>query len=92
MTATSHKNYVVVSKLIPKYDITHDIEDKNLSILISVIYDMINGNTAEYYINNQEEAERKCIEKNKFSMKFVKAIDNIPPNPPKSDKGDYNPQ
>ncbi|AUQ27515.1 DNA-binding protein [Dickeya zeae] len=53
---------------------------------------MINGNTAEYYINNQEEAERKCIEKNKFSRKFVKAIDNISPKTPKSDKGDYNPQ
>ncbi|MBE1069056.1 DNA-binding protein, partial [Escherichia coli] len=27
---------------------------------------MDNGNTIEYYINNQEEAEKKCIEKNRF--------------------------
>lgn len=92
MATTSHKNYVVVSKLIPKFDITHDIEDKNLSILISVIYDIINGNTTECYINNQEEAERKCIERNKFSRKFVKAIDNISPKSPKSDKDDYKSQ
>ncbi|HAH5750873.1 TPA: DNA-binding protein, partial [Escherichia coli] len=26
---------------------------------------MDNGNTIEYYINNQEEAEKKCIEKNR---------------------------
>ncbi|HDS9898599.1 TPA: DNA-binding protein [Klebsiella aerogenes] len=38
---------------------------------------MDNGNTIEYYINNQEEAEKKCIEKNRFSRKFKNRIDNI---------------
>ena len=66
MTTTLHPNYVVVSKLISKFDITHDSRDENINILISVIYDLDNGNTIEYYINNQEEAEKKCIEKNRF--------------------------
>ncbi|ELL7044361.1 DNA-binding protein [Escherichia coli] len=38
---------------------------------------MENGNTIEYYINNQEEAEKKCIEKNRFLRKFKNRIDNI---------------
>ena len=54
------------------FDITHDIKDKNISILISIIYDINNGNTAEYYINNQDEAEKECINKNRFSKKFKK--------------------
>ena len=62
MTTILHPNYVVVSKLISKFDITHDSRDENINILISVIYDLDNGNTIEYYINNQEEAEKKCID------------------------------
>ena len=77
MTTILHPNYVVVSKLISKFDITHDSRDENINILISVIYDLDNGNTIEYYINNQEEAEKKCIEKNRFSRKFKNRIDNI---------------
>ncbi|PQV32651.1 DNA-binding protein [Escherichia coli] len=38
---------------------------------------MDNGNTIEYYINDQEEAEKKCIEKNRFLRKFKNRIDNI---------------
>ncbi|EAA2305550.1 DNA-binding protein [Escherichia coli] len=38
---------------------------------------MDNGITIEHYINNQEEAEKKCIEKNRFSRKFKNRIDNI---------------
>ncbi len=64
MTTTSHKNYVVVSKTISKFDITHDTKDKNINILISIIYDMINGNTTKYYINNQDEADKECINEN----------------------------
>lgn len=79
MTTTSHKNYVVVSKIISKFDITHDIKDKKINILISIIYDMINGNTTKYYINNQDKAEKECINENRFSKKFKKCIDKIPP-------------
>ncbi|MDJ4921038.1 hypothetical protein LEJ48_03210 [Salmonella enterica] len=74
MTTTSHKNYVVVSKTISKFDITHDIKYKNINILISIIYDMINGNTTKYYINNQDEAEKECINENRFSKKFKNCI------------------
>ncbi|HHW7582887.1 hypothetical protein MWR38_11175 [Klebsiella pneumoniae] len=77
MTTILHPNYVVVSKLISKFDITHDSIDENINILISVIYDLDNGITIEHYINNQEEAEKKCIEKNRFSRKFKNRIDNI---------------
>lgn len=77
MTTTSYKNYVVVSKTISKFDITHDIKDKNINILISIIYDMINGNTTKYYINNQDEAEKECINENIFSKKFKNCIDKI---------------
>lgn len=61
MTTILHPNYVVVSKLISKFDITHDSRDENINILISVIYDLDNGNTIEYYINNQEEAEKNAL-------------------------------
>ncbi|STG03666.1 putative DNA-binding protein [Escherichia coli] len=43
MTTILHPNYVVVSKLISKFDITHDSRDENINILISVIYDLDNG-------------------------------------------------
>ena len=77
MTTILHPNYVVVSKQISKFDITHESRDENINILISVIYDLDNGITIEHYINNQEEAEKKCIEKNRFSRKFKNRIDNI---------------
>ena len=92
MTTTLHPNYVVVSKLISKFDITHDSRDKNINILISVIYDLDNGNTIEYYINNQEEAEKKCIEKNRFSRKFKNRIDNISPEEIRSAKDNHKPK
>ncbi|ELI9017198.1 DNA-binding protein [Klebsiella pneumoniae] len=38
---------------------------------------MDNGITIEHYINNQEEAEKKCIEINRFSRKFKNRIYNI---------------
>lgn len=34
MTTILHPNYVVVSKLISKFDITHDSRDENIIILI----------------------------------------------------------
>lgn len=74
MTTILHPNYVVVSKLISKFDITHDSRDENINILISVIYDLDNGNTIEYYINNQEEAEKKCIEKTDFQENLKIAL------------------
>ncbi|UUE46504.1 hypothetical protein [Pectobacterium aroidearum] len=74
MTTILHPNYVVVSKLISKFDITHDSRDENINILISVIYDLDNGNTIEYYINNQEEAEKKCIEKTDFQENLIIAL------------------
>lgn len=78
MTTTLHPNYVVVSKLISKFDITHDSRDENINVLISVIYDLDNGNTIEYYINNQEEAEKKCID-NISSEETRSAKDNHKP-------------
>ncbi len=90
MTTTSHKNYVVVSKTISKFDITHDIKDKNTDILISIIYDMINGSTAKYYINNQDEAEKECINENRFSKKFKNFIDKISPEEINSVKNNPN--
>lgn len=91
MTTTSHKNHVVVSKIISKFDITHDIKDKNINILISIIYDMINGNTTKYYINNQDEAEKECINENRFSKKFKNCIDNISPEEINLVKNNPNP-
>lgn len=87
MTTILHPNYVVVSKLISKFDITHDSRDENINILISVIYDLDNGNTIEYYINNQEEAE-----KNRFSRKFKNRIDNISSEETRSAKDNHKPK
>jgi hypothetical protein len=69
-------NYVVVSKLISKFDITHDSRDENINILISVIYDLDNGITIEHYINNQEEAEKNALRKIDFqgSLKIALII------------------
>lgn len=92
MTTILHPNYVVVSKLISKFDITHDSRDENINILISVIYDLDNGNTIEYYINNQEEAEEKCIVKNRFSRKFKIRIDNISSEETRSAKDNHKPK
>lgn len=92
MTTILHPNYVVVSKLISKFDITHDSRDENINILISVIYDLDNGNTIEYYINNQEEAEEKCIEKHRFSRKFKNHIDNISSEETRSAKDNHKPK
>lgn len=76
MTTTLYPNYVVVSKLISKFDITHDSRDENINVLISVIYDLDNGNTIEYYINNQEEAEKNALRKTDFqgSLKIALII------------------
>ncbi|HDC2125825.1 TPA: hypothetical protein O7X39_004480 [Salmonella enterica] len=79
MTTISFPQYVVVSKSISRFEITHDIKDKNVNILISIIYDMINGSAIEHYLDKQEEAENKYIEKNSFSKKFKARINNIPP-------------
>ncbi|EBO4370713.1 DNA-binding protein [Salmonella enterica] len=53
---------------------------------------MDNGNTIEYYINNQEEAEKKCIEKNRFSRKFKNRIDNISSKETLSAKYNHKPK
>lgn len=74
MTTILHPNYVVVSKLISKFDITHDSRDENINILISVIYDLDNGNTIEYYINNQEEAEKNALRKTDFQENLKIAL------------------
>lgn len=74
MTAILHPNYVVVSKLISKFDITHDSRDENINILISVIYDLDNGNTIEYYINNQEELRKNALRKTDFQENLKIAL------------------
>lgn len=71
--------YVVVSKSISKFTITQDVKDKNTDVIISIIYDLINGTTDEVFINNIEKANNECIEKNSFSKKFKACINNIPP-------------
>ncbi|EMP6175003.1 DNA-binding protein [Citrobacter amalonaticus] len=48
---------------------------------------MDNGNTIEYYINNQEEAE-----KNRFSRKFKNRIDNISSEETRSAKDNHKPK
>ncbi|HBW8635735.1 TPA: DNA-binding protein [Klebsiella pneumoniae] len=53
---------------------------------------MDNGNTIEYYINNQEEAEKKCIEKNRFSRKLKNRIDNISSEETRSAKDNHKPK
>ncbi|AWF37391.1 putative dNA-binding protein [Klebsiella oxytoca] len=53
---------------------------------------MDNGNTIEYYINNQEEAEKKCIEKNRFSRKFKNRIHNISSEETRSAKDNHKPK
>ncbi|EFD5206589.1 DNA-binding protein [Escherichia coli] len=53
---------------------------------------MDNGNAIEYYINNQEEAEKKCIEKNRFSRKFKNRIDNISSKETRSAKYNHKPK
>ncbi|EBP8879413.1 hypothetical protein AC340_05840 [Salmonella enterica subsp. enterica] len=79
MFTTSSPRYVVVSKSISKFTITQDVKDKNTDVLISIIYDLINGTTDEVFINNIEKASIECIEKNSFSKKFKACINNIPP-------------
>lgn len=92
MTTILSPQYVVVSKLISKSDITHDVRDKNINILISIIYDIINNNTFECYIDNNGEAENKCIEKNNFSKKFKTRIDNISSGDIRTSLNTHNPK
>lgn len=47
MFTTSSPRYVVVSKSISKFTITQDVKDKNTDVIISIIYDLINGTTDE---------------------------------------------
>ncbi|MBZ7232972.1 DNA-binding protein [Klebsiella michiganensis] len=53
---------------------------------------MDNGITIEHYINNQEEAEKKCIEKNRFSRKLKNRIDNISSEETRSAKNNLKPK